>query len=63
VADVITSPWLTLHEAAAYTKVSTATITRARKGGGLRGYLVQSKKLWRFHVADLDQWLQKGAAA
>ena len=51
------SPWLTLDEAAAYAKVSTATITRARKGGGLRGYKVQGKKLWRFHVADLDQWL------
>lgn len=21
------------------------------------------KKLWRFNVADLDRWLQKGAAA
>jgi len=37
VAD-ITSPWLTLDEAAGYAKVSTATITRARKSGALRGY-------------------------
>ena len=57
------SPWLTGEEAAAYTKLSTATITRARKTGDLRGYRVQGKKLWRFHVADLDRWLQKGAAA
>jgi excisionase family DNA binding protein len=57
----MTSPWLTLLEAAEYTKVSTATITRARKAGGLRGYRVQGKKLWRFHVADLDRWLQEGA--
>jgi excisionase family DNA binding protein len=63
VAETINSPWLTLHQAAAYTKLSTATITRARKSGGLRGYKVQGKKLWRFHVADLDQWLRKGAAA
>jgi excisionase family DNA binding protein len=62
VADTNT-PWLTLNEAGAYTKLSTATITRARKGGALRGYKVQGKKLWRFHVADLDRWLQKGATA
>ncbi len=58
----ITSPWLTLDEAAAYTKLSIATITRARKSGGLRGYKVQGKKLWRFHVADLDRWLESGGA-
>lgn len=57
------SPWLTREEAAAYTKLSTATITRARKTGDLRGYKVQGKKLWRFHVSDLDRWMQKGAAA
>lgn len=62
-ADTITSPWLTLEEAAAYTKLSTASITRARKSGNLPGYKVQGKKLWRFHVADLDRWLQKGVAA
>jgi excisionase family DNA binding protein len=61
VAD-ITSPWLTLDEAAGYAKVSTATITRARKSGALRGYRVQGKKLWRFNVADLDCWLQIGAS-
>ena len=58
----ITSPWLTLIEAAGYTKLSTATITRARKSGALRGYKVQGKKLWRFNVADLDRWLQGGVA-
>jgi len=63
VADAIISPWLTLDEAAAYTKLSTATITRARKSGNLTGYKVQGKKLWRFNVADLDRWLQKGAVA
>jgi excisionase family DNA binding protein len=62
-AETLISPWLTLDEAAVYTRLSIATITRARKSGGLRGYKVQGKKLWRFHVADLDQWLQKGAAA
>ena len=61
--DGIRSPWLTLEEAAAYTKLSTASITRARKSRALPGYKVQGKKLWRFHVADLDRWLQKGAAA
>ena len=35
------SPWLTLNEAADYTKLSLATITRARKIGDLRGYKVQ----------------------
>ena len=61
--DTPTSPWLTLEEAAAYAKLSTASITRARKSRALPGYKVQGKKLWRFHVADLDRWLQKGAAA
>ena len=61
--NTFTSPWLTLDEAANYTKLSTASITRARKSGGLCGYKVQGKKLWRFHVADLDQWLREGAAA
>jgi excisionase family DNA binding protein len=60
VADV-TSPWLTLDEAAAYAKLSKASITRARKSGSLRGYRVQGKKLWRFHVADLDAWLGRAA--
>ncbi len=57
----IASPWLTLDEASGYAKVSRATITRALKSGGLRGYKVQGKKLWRFNVADLDRWLQGGA--
>jgi excisionase family DNA binding protein len=60
---VDSTPWLTLHEAAAYTKLSPATITRARKRGELTGYKVSGRKLWRYHVADLDRWLQKGAAA
>jgi excisionase family DNA binding protein len=59
---VANSPWLTLDEAAAYTKLSPATITRARKCGALRGYKVQGKKLWRFHVADVDRWMTGGAA-
>jgi excisionase family DNA binding protein len=62
VADIMTSPWLTLHEAATYAKVSTATITRARKSGGLRGYKVQGKKLWRFNGSELNRWLQSGGA-
>lgn len=41
----MTSPWLTLDEAAAYTKLSPATQARARKGGALRAYRVQGKKL------------------
>ncbi len=60
--EAIQSPWLTLEEAAAYTKLSTASITRARKDRTLRGYRVQGKKLWRFNVADLDMWLQSGGA-
>lgn len=58
----LTSPWLTLDEAAAYAKLSPATITRARKAGGLRGYKVQGKKLWRFNVTDVDRWLEGGVA-
>ncbi len=58
----IPSPWLTLDEAAAYAKLSQATITRARKSGALRGYKVSSKKLWRFNVADVNRWLESGAA-
>ena len=54
----ITSPWLTLAEAAQYTKLSTASMTRARKSGALRGYKVQGKKLWRFHVTEVDGWLK-----
>ena len=53
----MTSPWLTVNEAAAYAKVSTATIRRACKGGALHGCKVSGKKLWRFHVTELDRWL------
>lgn len=63
VVNTITSPWLTLDQAAAYAKVSIATITRALKSGGLRGYKVQGKKLWRFNIAELDRWLESGGAA
>ena len=56
------TPWRTLPEAASYTRVSPATITRARKAGSLRGYKVQGKELWRFHVADLDRWLTNQGA-
>lgn len=62
-ANTIPSPWLTLDEAAAYAKLSTASITRARKSGSLRAIRVQGKKLWRFHIADVDRWLQSGGAA
>jgi excisionase family DNA binding protein len=58
--DTPTSPWLTLEEAATYAKLSTASITRARKSRALTGYKVQGKKLWRFNVTDIDRWLQAG---
>jgi excisionase family DNA binding protein len=55
-----TTPWRTLDEAARYAKVSIATVTRARKSGGLLGYKVQGKKIWRFYVAELDRCLRSG---
>jgi excisionase family DNA binding protein len=62
VAADITSPWLTLDEAAAYAKLSKATMTRALKSEALRGYKVSGKKLWRFNVADVNRWLESGAS-
>ncbi len=55
-ADV-PSTWLTLDEAAAYTKLSPATLLRSVKAGELRAFKVRGRKLWRFRTVDLDGWL------
>jgi excisionase family DNA binding protein len=57
----VTSPWLCTIEAASYTKLSVATINRARRSGALKAYCVSGKRLWRFRVEDLDTWLMAEA--
>jgi excisionase family DNA binding protein len=53
--------WLRLPEAAAYAKVSDATIRREVSRGALRAFRVGGRKALRFRTSDLDQWLTLGA--
>jgi excisionase family DNA binding protein len=54
----VASPWLTLAEAALYTKLAPISLLRAVKAGQLRAIKVSGKKLWRFKTTDLDAWLE-----
>lgn len=58
------TPWLTLAEAAAYTKhskelVRDAAVVYRRTNGakGLRGGQNAPNATWRFKVEDLDRWV------
>jgi excisionase family DNA binding protein len=54
-------PWLTIHEAAAETKTSTATLRRACKLRRLRHARVSGRKVIRIRRSWLDQWMEESA--
>ncbi len=54
--------WVSLDDAAKHVKLSIATIRRAALRGDLKAYKVGAgKKLWRFRLQDLDEWLMSSA--
>jgi excisionase family DNA binding protein len=52
--------WLTVREAAAYSRCSTVTIAREARAHRLVGYKLARRREWRFTVEDLDRWLMSG---
>jgi excisionase family DNA binding protein len=55
----VNTPWLTLVEAAAFAKVSGATLRREAKAGRLRAYKVGGRRCWRFKAEDVTAWLEQ----
>ena len=49
--------WWTAENTAAYASVAVATVYRAARCGRLRGYKLNRARVWRFRLADVDQWL------
>ena len=61
-APAISSPWLTLEEAARYARCSATTLLRQARTGRCRGFkLASGKRCWRFKVDDLDTWIESNA--
>jgi excisionase family DNA binding protein len=52
------APLLTLAEAARYLRVSKTSLRRWTNAGSLRCHRIGARKLRRFHIADLDAFLQ-----
>jgi len=54
------SHWLTAREAASYCRCSESTLLReARRGTLLMAYRLASRRVWRFKVDDLEQFLTR----
>ncbi|HEV2777878.1 MAG TPA: helix-turn-helix domain-containing protein [Actinophytocola sp.] len=59
------SPWMTIKEAAAYTRRGEETLYRALRTGfstrwksGLKGYQTAANSPWRIHRDDLELWIR-----
>ena len=52
------SPWMTVREAATYTRRSQRTILTALGDDSLRGHRPGERGRWRVHVDDLDAWVR-----
>lgn len=57
--ESVETPWLTLREAMARTKLSAWLIQNAAKAGELKGNGGGHGRPWRFHIDDLDAWMQQ----
>ena len=55
-----TTLWMTLEQAAAYAKTSSATLRREAKNGRLRGYKIGGRRVWRFNAARIDECRLRG---
>ena len=53
----VVTTWVTRREAAAYTKLTVATLSRAVSAGKLPAYRINGRKHVRFRIADLDAYL------
>lgn len=54
---MITSPWLTLAEAAQYARRGQESVRLALASGELRGVQASKGAKWRVRTVDLDAWL------
>lgn len=54
----IDTPWLTVPEAAAYTRKSNTKISEVLRSGELRGSQTCRGGTWTIHRDDLDAWLR-----
>ncbi len=54
----MTSPWLTLPQAAERAQRGVRTLTRALADESLTGYQPVKGGRWRIHVDDLDAWVR-----
>lgn len=52
------SPWMTVKDAAKYTKWSEWTVRQAVKDGSLEAHGVRSGRGYRLHRDDLDKWMR-----
>jgi helix-turn-helix protein len=52
------SPWLTVKEAAPYSKRSANTIKNALREGSLIGSQTKPGGIWVIHVDNLDAWIK-----
>lgn len=60
--SAITSPWMTLDEAAKYARCSPTTLLRQARVGRCRGFkLASGRRCWRFRAEDLVAWVQSNA--
>lgn len=59
----IESPWLTVAEAATYSRHSTDTIYDACRDGSLNATQSGERGKWLIHVADLDTWIRERSVA
>ena len=54
----LVSLWMTRADAAAYSRMSVPTISRAIRAGRLRAYRIAGGRAIRLHRDDLDRWLR-----
>lgn len=60
-AASFTSPWLTVPEAAAYSRVGRSKIYDACRGGGLTATQTHAPKgTWIVHRDRIDEWISDG---
>jgi excisionase family DNA binding protein len=57
----VSTPWLTISEAAEYVRASVPTLRREVARGALRAYRIGGRLALRFRAEDLDDWLRRGA--
>lgn len=57
------SPWMNLHETAAYTGRHYKTVLTAAQDGQLKAHQATPRGRWRVHTEDADRWIRGEAPA